>query len=182
MNIILDLLGASLIGGTVMYLIMNLNIYTTNTKYVSDSELHLQQNAKTLAELLNHDLRKIGYKPSGNAIISAEPKSIAFYSDIDSNGVVDVVKYMLSDSTDVSSTGNPSDKVLWRIINGDSSKGPSLGITDLQFTYRNSSGAETTALDSIKFIKAEFWVESPELVDDDYLFTYWEMTINPRNL
>src|SRR5690606_29337485 len=90
---------------TVMYLIMNLNIYTTNTKYVSDSELHLQQNAKTLAELLNHDLRKIGYKTSGNAIISAEPKSIAFYSDIDSNGVVDVVKYMLSDSTDVSSTG-----------------------------------------------------------------------------
>jgi hypothetical protein len=48
------------------------------------------------------------------------------------------------------------------------------------------SGNVTTALDSIKYIKAEIWVQSPTKVYEDneqkYLFTYWELTINPRNI
>ena len=66
------------------------------------------------------------------------------------------------------------------------SKGPSLGITNLRFTYRNTLGNVTTVLDSISYIKAEIWVQSPAKVyengEDQYLFTYWELTINPRNI
>jgi hypothetical protein len=144
-------------------------------------------NAKTLADIMENDLRKIGYGYNGSTpILVAQPQKIEFAADIDSNGVVDTITYLLSDSTAVSYTDNPSDKILYRIVNGDTSKGPSLGITNLQFTYLNLQQTATTVPDSIKYIKAEIWVQSPTTVYDDgqqkYLFTYWEMTINPRNI
>ena len=187
MNIILDLLGASVIGAVVILVMLNLNIYSSNVKYNSDSELCLQQNAKTLADIVSYDLRKIGFRKSGTAIITAQPRKISFYSDIDSNGVVDVVTYQLSDSLAVMSTNNPKDKILYRIVNNDTSKGPSLGLVDLNFNYLNMSGNATASLDSIKYITAELFIESPDMLKDSngknkYLSTYWELTINPRSI
>jgi hypothetical protein len=186
MDTIIDLIGAAVIAGIVMVGIANLNIYSSQIQFKSNSDLTLQENAKTISDILDNDLRKIGYGYSGTSIITASPQEIKFYGDIDSNNVVDQVEYVLSDSTDVSYTENPSDRILLRIVNGDTSKGPSLGITKLKFTYRNMSGNVTTALDSIKYIKAEIWVQSPTKVyennEQKYLFTYWELTINPRNI
>jgi hypothetical protein len=182
MNIIIDLIGASLIGGIIVLLVLNINIYSTKTKFSSDSELKLQQNAKTLAEIVNYDLRKIGYNYDGTAIITAETNKVTFYSDIDRNGSVDIISLMIGDTTEVSYSANPRDRVLYRVVNGDTSKGPSLGLTDLVFTYRDGSGSVTSALDSIKYIELEMWIETTEPIDGKYSFTYWEMKINPRNI
>ena len=187
MTTILDLIGSAVIGSIVILLMLHLNMYSTDIKFSSDSELRLQQGAKTLADILSYDLRKVGFRKSGTAMITAQPKKISFYSDIDSNGVVDIVTYQLSDSLLVNNTTNPRDKILYRIVNNDTSKGPSLGLVDLNFEYRNLKGDITANLDSIKYINAELWVESPEMVKDpkgknNYLFTYWELTINPRSI
>jgi len=186
MDTILDILGALLISGFVMLGISNLNIYSTQIRFKSNSELSLISNAKTLADILENDLRKIGYGYNGTSILTADPKKIKFIADIDSNGVSDTVSYFLSDSLAVSYTENPKDKILYRLVNGDTSKGPSLGITDIKFNYKNINGSVTTVLDSIKYITTEIWIESPEPVGIDsnknYLFTYWELSINPRNI
>ena len=187
MNIILDLLGASVIGTMVILVMLNLNIYSSNIKFSSDSELRLQQNAKTLADIVSYDLRKIGFRKSGTPMITAQSKKVSFYVDVDTNGVVDVVTYQLSDSLAVLNTTNPKDKILYRIVNNDTSKGPSLGLVDIKFTYMNGNGTTTANLDSIKYITAELWVETPDMVKDSkgtnrYLFTYWELTIKPRSI
>lgn len=182
MNVLLDILGATLIGGIIFTMFFNLNMYSSQARYSSNTELQLMQNSKTLAEMLTYDLRKIGYKHKGQSLITAQKKRISFYADIDTNGVEDVVGYALSDSTEVSFTSNPHDKVLLRVVNGDTAKGPSLGITDLRFSYLDVKQQPTAVLDDVKYIKAEIWVESPEPVNDKYIFTYWEMTINPRNM
>ena len=187
MNAILDLLGASVIGAMVTLVILNLNIYSSNIKFSSDSELRLQQNAKTLADIISFDLRKIGFKKEGTAIINAQPRKISFYTDIDTNGVIDVVTYLLSDSLAVLNTTNPRDKILCRVVNNDSSYGPSLGLVDLTFEYLNIDGKTTANLDSIKYINAELFVESPDEVktpqgNKKFLFTYWELTIKPRSI
>lgn len=187
MSTILDLLGASVIGAMVILVMLNLNIYSSNVKFSSDSELRLQQNAKTLADIISYDLRKIGFKQSGLALIIAQPKKISFYADIDLNGVVDVVTYQLSDSLIVLSTKNPKDKILYRIVNNDTSKGSSLGLVDINFDYLTTNGITTANLDSVKYINAELFVESADMVKDargnsNYLFTYWELTIKPRNI
>ena len=195
MNFLLDLMGSTLIAGIVFLLIFKLNLYSSSANFYSDNELRLQQNVKTLAEVMNHDLRKIGYKYDGTAIVTAEPSRLQFYADMNApgtygHGTMDFVEYYLGDSTQASSTANQRDKVLCRILNYvDTLGGPTLGLVDFKFSYLDSRGVVTTYLDSIRYVKAEFWVEPYEYVSnyltgqpDSSQFTYWELTINPRNL
>ena len=195
MNTMIDIMGSSFIAGMLLLLVIKLNLFAYNANYYSDNELKLQQNTKTLAEIINHDFRKIGYNHDGTAITVAQPTNIKFFADMDApgtagHGTVDVVEFFLDDSTGASGTSNLSDKVLYRIINEtDSLSGPSLGLVQLRFSYMNSQGIVTSNLDSIKYVKAEFWVEPYDPVTnmvtgqkDSTVFTYWELTINPRNI
>ncbi len=96
---------------------------------------------------------------------------IKFYADMEApgttgHGTIDVVEYYLSDSTKASSTPNLRDKILYRIVNNDTIGGPSLGLVDLKFSYLDSKGIVTTYLDRIKYVKAEFWVEPYEAVNN----------------
>jgi hypothetical protein len=182
MNIILDLMGSTIIGGLIVAMMINFNVFQSNSIISSDSELQLQQNAKTLAEILNHDLRKIGYRYDSTAFVEADSERISFYSDIDRNGSIDLVTYMLGDTSEVSGTTNPSDRVLYRIVNNDTIKGPSLGLTKAKFSYRDGSGSETSTPSEIQYVSAELWIETIEPVNGEHPFTYWELTINPRNL
>ena len=195
MPFLLDLMGSSLIAGILFLLIFKLNMYTSNANYYSDNELKLQQNVKTLAEVMNYDIRKIGYKYDGTAVVTAEPNRIQFYADMDApgsfgHGVMDFVEYYLGDSTEASGTLNQKDKVLYRVINHtDTLGGQTLGLVDLKFSYLDKHGLKTAFLDSIKYVRAEFWVEPYEFVSDygtgepdSTQFTYWELTINPRNI
>jgi hypothetical protein len=195
MHILLDIMGSSIIAGILFLLIFKLNLYSSHSNYYSDNELRLQQNVKTLAEVINYDLRKIGYKCDSTAMLIAQPTRIKFYADMEApgtagHGVIDLVEYYLGDSTQAYGTVNQRDKILYRILNEtDTLGGPTLGLVDLKFTYMNSQGLATAFLDSIKYVKAEFWVEPYEYVSD-YIsgkpdssqFTYWELTINPRNI
>ena len=182
MNVILDLMGSTIIGGLIISMMINFNVFQSNASFSSDSELQLQQNAKTLAEILNYDLRKVGYGCSSAAIVVADSEKFSFYSDIDKNGTVDQITYTISDTSNASTTTNPEDVILYRIVNNDTSKGPSLGLTKLKFSYLDGLGSETTTFSDIKYIHAEMWIKSIEPVQGEYIFTYWEMTINPRNL
>jgi len=182
MNILLDLMGSTIIGALIVSMLINFNVYQNNSISSSDSELQLQQNAKTLAEILNHDFRKIGYRYDNTAFVEADSERISFYSDIDRDGNVNLVTYMLGDTTEVSGTTNPRDRILYRIVDNDSLKGPSLGLTKAKFSYFNGSGVATTTLAEIQYVKAELWIEAIVPVDGKYPFTYWELTINPRNL
>ncbi len=183
MNTILDIAGSALVGGAILFIILHLNIFSSQQKFTSDKELEIQRYSKTIAEVLDHDLRKVGFKYVGsNPFITTTEKNLSFYSDIDSNGVMDVVSYSLSDSLKAYKTPNPRDKILYRAVNSDTIGGPTLGLIDLKFTYLNNDGQKTAIKDSIRYIKTEIWVQSSEPVDTAYIFTYWEMTIHPRNI
>ena len=190
-------MGSVVVGALLFMLIIKLQLFSSQTSYSSDSELQVIQNTKTLAEIIDYDLRKIGYRhdTSQPAILVADSTELSFYSDIDTSGTVDIVHYFISDSTHSTGTMNPKDIVLNRTVNGGSlMSGPSLGLIKLRFSYLNKSQAKipynlTSAnLDSIRYIKTEMWVESTDAVADAYAdtsryaITYWEFTIYPRNI
>lgn len=194
MNILLDLLGSSFIAGIFLLLVLKLNLFTSNASYASDNELKLQQNAKTLAEILDYDLRKIGYKNGGTSIITAEKDRIKFVGDLQRPGetgfgIIDTVEYFTLDSTYSTGTSNLDDIVLVRVLNSvDSIRGASLGLAKINFSYLDSMSTPTNNLSKIKYIRTEFWIEPSEAVNNfitntpDSTFTYWEFTINPRNI
>ena len=182
MSIILDMMGSVIIAGLIGIMLLKFNIYQSTTKFASDSELQMQQNSKTLAEIIDHDFRKIGYDYDSTSLVQVDSERVSFFSDIDRNGSIDFVSYFLGDASEVTGTTNPKDRILYRVVNSDTISGPSLGLTKAKFSYLDEVYTETTTLTDIKYVRAELWVESIEPVGEEYIFTYWEMTINPRNL
>lgn len=194
MSILLDIFGSVVIAGMLFMLIIKLNLFSSQTSYASDSELKLIQNTKTLAEIIDYDFRKVGYRVTGNAIEIAEEKKFKFKADIDFDNNANTIEYTVSTSEKVKGTENPNDIILYRIVDGDSSGGPSLGLINIKFSYLDStltlisSPVSSTNLTKIRYIKTEMWLEGTEKINDafsdnsSYSKTYWEFTINPRNL
>lgn len=196
MSVLLDILGSTFIGGMLLLLMLKLNLYATNTSYYSDSELKLQQSAKTLAEILNYDLRKVGFnhdKSTGSPFITVNDTVIEFKADVNpefGDGTTETIKYYLSEPEIIN---EQEFRVLKRSINGtEDIGGPSLGLVKLSFTYLDSisqtMATPQSKLEEIKYVKTELWVE-PDIQFNNFvtgvrdsIFTYWEFTINPRNL
>lgn len=188
MNTLIDLMGSFIIGGLVLLMGLNFGLFSSEVKHGSDAELQVQGNAAAIAEMLDYDLRKVGFNYDGVAVLEALPKRFSFLGDVDSNGVVDQVTYFMGDSTEVPSTENPRDRMLYCVINGDTLGRPALGLVDIKFTYHTVNGTVTTVPAQVKYVEAEIWVESPYKIKNEingnyeYLFTYWEMKISPRNI
>lgn len=191
MSAIIDIVGSSFIAGMVLFLIINLNLFTSQVSISSDNELTMQQNAKTLAEILNYDFRKIGYNYDGTAILVAEEKRIKFVAGLalaspTGVGTVDTVEYFVKDSLGTSNTDEIS---LVRVLNNKNPiAGPSLGLVKLKFSYEDSTGTITTDLAKIKYIHTELWIKPVNRANNfvtgnkDSVFTYWEFKIYPRNI
>jgi hypothetical protein len=190
MGVILDILGSTFIGGLILFLILNMNLFMSNSGYSSDNELRMQQNAKTLAEIMNFDFRKIGYNYDGISILTAEKERLKFLGDLErpgemGHGIVDTVEYFINDSA----YSSGKDIVLVRVVNNaDVISGASLGLVKLNFSYLDSLSSATADLSKIKYIKTELWVQPP-IENNNFLtgkkdstFTYWEFTIYPRNI
>jgi hypothetical protein len=191
MNAILDIMGSSFIAGMVLFLMINLNLFTSQVSLSSDNELTMQQNAKTLAEIINYDFRKIGYNHNGTAILIAEEKRIKFVAGLSVTnpagiGTVDTVEYFVEDSLGTSNTDEIS---LVRVLNNKIPiASPSLGLVKLKFSYEDSTGTITNDLAKIKYIHTELWVKPVNRANNfvtgikDSVFTYWEFKIYPRNI
>ena len=194
MGTLFDIIGSSFIGGMILLLVLKLNIFMSNASIASDNELRLQQNAKTFAEILNHDFRKIGYKYDGTAILTADEDHIKFVGDLERPGEtgygdIDTLEYFTKDASYSQGTSNPDDIILVRVLNdADSITGASLGLVKLKFSYLDSLSIATADLAKIKYIRTELWIEPMDPVknfitgEEDSVFTYWEFTINPRNI
>lgn len=182
MNTLLDILGSTLIGGLILMMVMNFNIFTTQTQVGSTAELMLQRNAKTIAEIINADFRKIGFKYNGTAITQADSQKLVFYSDINNNNNIRLVEYVLGDTSTASFSINPNDRALFRIVGNDTIVVAPEGITNLRMLYRDENGVITNVLPDIRYVEIGIWLQSPYPINNEYLFTYWQMTINPRNI
>jgi hypothetical protein len=194
MSVLLDIFGSTFIGGMLLLLIIKLNLFTSQASFSSDNELKMQQNAKTLAEIMNYDFRKIGYNHNGTAITIADADRLEFWADLEppdstGHGTIDYVRYYLKDESHASGTSNQGDIVLVRRVNNEPEViGPSLGLVKLEFSYLDSLSIPTADLSKIKYIKTSIWIEPTDPANNfitgnkDSVFTYWEFTIYPRNI
>lgn len=194
MSTLLDIISSTFIAGVLLLLVIKLNLFVSNASFASDNELKMQLNAKTFAEILNNDFRKIGYKHNGVSILTAESERFKFVGDLQrpgeaGYGSIDTVEYFIRDSSYSLGTTNQNDVILVRVLNStDSITGASLGLVKLNFSYLDSLSSPTADLSLIKYIKTELWIEPTESVNNfitgqnDSVFTYWEFTIYPRNI
>ena len=185
----LDLLGSYIIAGAIILMVGRLNVYVLNS-----SNENLQANLEQLkltasSEIIDYDFYKIGYKITGDKIVLADSDKIKFYSDINNDGTGDTLYYYYGDVSELLSTKNPSDKLLYRIFNNGTPFSSNI-ITDFKISYFDSlntqisyaSLSNQSSRNDIRTIQIYLKVESAEPVDTVYQAVEWQKKITPKNL
>lgn len=150
---IFDIVSATVVSSVLLLMALRLNAQAIETNAVYQNNLNLQQSIVALVDVVESDFRKIGYckdykkiQPPNTAIVSADSHAIKFLTDIPSSpgdigdGVVDTIYYSLGDTSELSSTPNPHDRYLYRIVNGNAAKGWNLGVTQFSLRYYDALG------------------------------------------
>ena len=146
-NVMFDIIGSIIIGGILLTIAWRLNDAATERTYNNTGELSMQQNLATIAQIIEHDFRKIGYCADWNkipdpskALTYADTSSIKFLTDLDNDGNVDSVRYYLGPTSELSSTPNPRDRILYRVENNETPVGSNLGVTKFYMIYYDALG------------------------------------------
>jgi hypothetical protein len=202
MPTMIDIIGATILAGMVMLIIVGVTANLNQTLYMSTFSLNVQTSAIALARIIEHDFYKMGYdiSKSSPVILQADSNCIRFWMGrIQISGATDTtrVTYYSGATTDpiVSTTRNPRDRMFYRVEEG-STISANVGVTRFSLAYFDSAGIQLSATNlplserlRIKAIRVKIFIESPEPVgrysdpaDTTYMGVYWEKLIYPRNL
>lgn len=193
-QVILDILGAIVVGTLLFLIVLRMSDSATQNTYTYAGELIVQENIVSVVTLLEHDFRKIGYckdylqipDPSAS-ILAAAQDSISFLTDLDYNGQLDTITYFLGDTTELSMTPNPRDKMLYRVQNSDQPKSANLGITEFFINYFDALGEQIsfpiTSPGEINTMQINIKVENTAAYDTLYSSAFWrQIRLAARNL
>ncbi len=148
---IFDIITSTVIGALLLLMALRLNAQAVETNAIYQGNLNLQEGLVALVDIVEYDFRKIGYckdfmkiNPPNTAIVSADSNSIRFLTDIPSSpndmgdGVVDTIYYYLGSA--LVNPNNPRERLLYRVVNGQTSTGWSLGVTQFALRYFDALG------------------------------------------
>jgi hypothetical protein len=187
----LDIIGSFAIGAAVILMIIRFNQSMITASNESIIYNIAQINTTQVSQILEYDFFKIGFRVDNEDKFRIAKKSdIQFYSDYDDDGNVDTLRYFLSDTSALSSTVNPNDKILYRSFNGGE---PDIISPVLLFelAYTDSVGNEITPISqlnsaakrrNIRGIDIHIYIESPFPIDGKYQGAEWKRSIVLKNI
>lgn len=191
---ILDILGSMIIGSILLSITLRLNDSATGKTYYNSAELSLQENMATVAQIIETDFRKIGYCADWNkfpdpskAVVYADESSIKYLTDIDSDSNMDSIRYYLGPTSELLSTPNPRDRMLYRVLNNETPKTSNLGVTQFRLVYFDALGdtipPPITTPGLITSVEINLAVESVAAYDTSYSSAFWrQIRLVARNL
>jgi len=169
-------------------------LVTVMTAQSNLHELKLENFLENIAEekmeatkaVLKWHIEKIGFNvsssdiPTGHEILfdSDDDSTLSFYSDIDSNGTVDLIEIYSGSPSQLTSTENPHDFYLYRKINHGNPEIISVGLTFLEFkTNQRNNGIEVRVL-----VQTPFPMNYRINNETKYFQSEWAEEICPDNL
>lgn len=180
----LNLIGSILIGGLVLLMLNRFNSSLNQTSQEKNLAVNTIGSAAAIIRLIEFDFNRMGLGvPSTTPIIRlADSSRITFLSDIDANGNVDSIKYVLSIPDSARHTVNPRDRILYRLTNTQSQKDAALGVTRFRIRYFDVAGNITADASQIRTFEITLNVESIIPYENRYATFSWQTKISPPNL
>ena len=148
-QVVLDIIGSAITGGLLLLTLLNFNAQNLESKQLYRDEIIAQRNLVEVVNVMEEDLRRIGYcQVRSNmalpVVTVAAAESLRFKTDLPSNaanegdGTVDYVTYAFGPF--VTSTMNPRDRLLYRRENAGEYAGSSMGVTKFSLRYLRYNG------------------------------------------
>ncbi len=191
---ILDIIAGLLIGGIMLLTLNRINETAVSNQFYYNNDRIIQKNLVSLVEEVEYDFKKIGYckdpmkfpDPS-KAIRAADSTSIKFYTDVDNDGNIDSVRYYIGSTSELSSTPNPKDRLLYRVVNNETPYSSNLGITEFRLVYFDVFGDTIDfpilVPGEISFMEISVKLENPFAYDNNYAEAYWrQVRLAAKNL
>ncbi len=186
---LLDVLGATVIAGFIILMIIQLNSRMVTSSMDMLSGTITQSDAALSASILEHYMYKIGHRATSNKISIADSNKIKFHGDVNNDSSVDTITFYLDEENDFSDTENPNDKGLYRIENNGEAVITSV-VTKFELSYFDSIGTQLdfaslsnqSIRDKIRSIRIFIEFEAAFAVDDYYQGVTWKRIIRPKNI
>lgn len=178
----LTLLGSIVIGGLMLINFVNYQADLRDHTFVQNGELILQQSAIEVVEMVEADLRKIGAGVDYPPLAVSDDNAITFYADLENDGVMDTVRYYLSDASAASATPNPNDKIFYREVNGVNTYEGAFGLTDFGIEFFDANNDATDNLYKVKALEVTMSFESTIPYDEEYASYVWRERLTPPNM
>lgn len=180
----LNLIGSIVIAGIIFLTINRFHSSMIENSHEKTFGAITSQNWSSMAKLIEYDFNKMGFGVTSNInpLVLADTSRIHFLSDIDENGAVDTVKYILSNVTAAQATENPNDRILYRLVNNQLMREAPVGVTRFRLRYYDNRGNIETVLSDIRTIEITLEVECTTQFNDRYRNYFWQTRISPPNL
>jgi len=144
---IVDIIGSVVVAGVLLLMALRLNAQANETSLVYNGSVTLQQNMTTLVWWVEHDFRRIGYCKDytkipfpTQSIRKADTSDITFWTDVNSTGNLDSIRWYIGPTSEMASTANSRDRLIYRVVNNGTPKGWNLGVTQFQLKYFDYDG------------------------------------------
>jgi hypothetical protein len=184
LNSHLNLIGSIIIGGLMFLAINRFNASVMQNSHEVTMDTNAGKNLTAISKLIQFDFNRIGLGVPVDItpILTADTSRTVFLTDIDRNGVVDTLSYILSDPSQAYGTENPRDRILYRRINSETLTDAALGVTRFRMRYYDSMGNETYDTSIMRRLDISLTVESTMNYDLKYSKFFWQASFSPPNL
>lgn len=169
-----------IIGTSIILLFTRLSNHASDENIELLYEEILMRNFITTQEILEHHLKKIGFKVAGNSIIEADSNRIKFICDENQDGITDVIEIKMHQPA--LNTENPLDHSLIVLINDNQEIINQAGITKFNLEYFDVNGNPINEKMFIRTIRVTLRLESETSVNGKFLFYENQFLIRPKNL
>ena len=188
MDSFLNLIGSIVIGGLFLFGVLNYQSDMKQHSFEYSNEMMLQHTAMNTIEILEWDLRHIGYGINFPPLSVFALDSITFYADLFDDGIIDTVNYRVGPVSETPGTTNPRDRIFDRWSNSEPEIDAALGVTNFKLVFFDASGDTTENQTEIRTIEVTLELEGTEPYYDKvtneprYAQFYWREKITPMNL
>ena len=182
MSELLKYIGSLFTGGIIFLMLITFFSGVSETAVTQTFSTVVQENMVTSTELIERDIRLIGYGVSdSDKVLLADSTRLVYRVDLNDITHVDTVMFELGPVLGLAG-GNPNARILYRSVNAAAPEPVATGVTDLRFLYYDSTGTSTTTPRSIRAIAVGLTMESDSRIAGAYPGVVWERTIKPKNL
>ena len=185
MGPLLDIILSLVVRGTIVLAVLNVTVTLQGKLSEKTAQVNEFTLVNTVAAILRQDLDKTGYNMAGPPYISvASTDTIEVcYNAVPPpaypGGIATKVKFYTGPKSELSSTVNPDDRILYKSVNGGSPIVVAKGITTLKFAYYNSSGSTTSNTLYITSFSVDLIMKGPDKINNIYPAAEWNTRLAP---
>ena len=168
MSVILDVIISMIMGGMLLLNVLGAQDIVTEDTSEYQGDALVQEMLITQVQYIEGEFRNMGYGlASGKqVIIAAGDSSITFLTDLDRDGTIDTLSYVLGPTSELAATQNEMDRYIHRQVNSEDPTSPAV-VTYFHLQYITATGdtlvtpVTGTDLGRIKEVQISMEVQNP---------------------